>query len=181
MIPISDLQEVNVSEIVESLTGIIIAPIILPIAAAIKQPVVKMAIKEGITLSERCKEAVAEVVEVCENIATEINAELIHEKQEEFNSRTFETYLKSSKSEVATDLINVLSDLNADVGQISQGVVDLRLLVPTGLAALAIYQLINQGLELEKIPWYIFAWYAFEVFTKFNNTGDLQLSNSQTK
>ncbi|MBD2413733.1 DUF5132 domain-containing protein [Nostoc calcicola FACHB-389] len=175
---ISDWPEVNVPEIVESLTAIIIAPVIIPIAAAIKQPVVQTAIKQGITLSEMCKEAVAEVAEVCENIAAEVNAELIHEKQEQFSSRSFETYFNNSKSEVATDLINLVSDLNVDVGQMSKGVVDLRLLVPTGLAALAIHQLINKGLELEEIPWHTLAWYAFEVFTKLNNTSDSQVSQN---
>ncbi|MEH1967740.1 DUF5132 domain-containing protein [Nostoc sp.] len=173
----SNLQEVNLPEIIESISAIIFAPVIIPIAIAVKQPIVQTAIKQGITLSERCKEAVAEAIEVVENITAEVNADLINNQREEVNFSNVQTYLTDSKSEVAKDLINVMSDLNADVGQMSNGVVDLRLLVPLGLGALAIHQLIDKGLELEEIPWYTLAWYAFDTFVKLNNMSESKLQN----
>jgi Protein of unknown function (DUF5132) len=163
-----DLPEFNISEIVESLTGIIFAPVIIPVASAVKQPVVQAAIKGGIAMSERCKEAVAEAVEIWENVAAEVNYDLIQERREKSNSEAAQTYLDDGKSQAARDLINLISDLNTDVAKITNGVADLRLLLPLGLAILAMRQLLEQGLEFEDIPWYTLAWYAFDAFIKLN-------------
>jgi Protein of unknown function (DUF5132) len=168
-----DLPEFNISEIVESLTGIIFAPVILPVASAVKQPVVQTAIKGGIVMSERCKEAVAEAVEIWENVAAEVNYDLIQERREKSNS----PYSNDGKSQVTKDLMNLMSDLNADVGRMTDGVADLRLLVPLALGVLAMRQLLEQGLDFEDIPWYTLAWYAFDAFIKFNNSRELQLPN----
>jgi hypothetical protein len=65
--------------------------------------------------------------------------------------------------------MNVVSDVNADVGRITNGVVDLRLLLPLGLSALAIRQLFIKGLQIDEIPWYTLGWYAFDTFLKFND------------
>jgi len=166
-----NLEEVNIPEIVESLTALLFAPVIFPVAAAVKQPVVQTAIKGGITLSERCKEAVAEVVEVFDNITAEVNADLI-DTREQFKSKTVSTNLTDGRSEVARDLMNVLSDCNTEFGRMTDGVVDLQLLVPLGLGALAVRQLIEQGIELDEIPWYTLAWYSFDMFIKLNKTGE---------
>ncbi len=178
MTSIFDLQEVNVAEIFDNLTDIVFSPVIFSVAAAVKQPVVQTLIKEGIIISERCKEAVAETAEIFDNIAAEVNTDLIHEKREQFNYSNVQTYLRDSKSEVARDLINVVSDLNGDVGRMTNGVVDLRLLLPLGLGALAMHQLLDKGIELEEIPWYTLAWYAFDAFIKLNNSDDVELSSS---
>lgn len=169
-------QEVNMSEIVESFTAIIFAPIIIPVAAAVKQPLVQTAIRGSIALSERCKDAVAEVTEVFENVASQVNSELIQEKRQqlqqlEMNSRngyTYQIYFQDDLSDISRDFINVISDINDDVGRLTNGVADLRLLLPLGLSLLAIRQLINRGLQIEQIPWYILAWYAFDSFIKLN-------------
>ncbi|NWF60777.1 MAG: DUF5132 domain-containing protein [Fischerella sp.] len=163
-----DWEQINVPEIVESLTGLIFAPVILPLAAAVHQPTVQTAIKGGIALSERCKEALAETTEVIENLAAEVNAELINDKQAEFNSEMTRIYSQDAKSEIARDLINVISDVNTDVGRITNGVIDLRLLLPLGFSALAVRQLFIKGLQIDEIPWYVLAWYAFDSFMKLN-------------
>ncbi|WP_035140245.1 DUF5132 domain-containing protein [Fischerella sp. PCC 9605] len=167
-----DWEQINVPEIVESLTGLIFAPVILPLAAAVHQPTVQTAIKGGIALSERCKEALAETTEVIENLAAEVNAELINNKQAEFNSEMTRTYSQDAKSEIARDLINVISDVNTDVGRITNGLVDLRLLLPLGFSALAVRQLFIKGLQIDEIPWYTLAWYAFDSFMKLNTTNE---------
>ncbi len=74
------------------------------------------------------------------------------------------------KSEVATDLTSALSDLNERVGRATNGVVDLRLLVPVGLATLAVRELLRTGWEFESAPWYVLAWYAFDSFIKLHYT-----------
>ena len=76
------------------------------------------------------------------------------------------------KSEVATDLTRAISDLNDRVGQATNGVVDLRLLVPIGLASLALRELIRTGWEFETAPWYVLTWYAFDSFIKLHYTAE---------
>jgi hypothetical protein len=45
-----DWEQINVPEVVESITGLIFAPVIIPLAAAVHQPTVQTAIKGGIAL-----------------------------------------------------------------------------------------------------------------------------------
>lgn len=163
-----DWEKVDGAEIIQSLTAIVTAPIILPLTATVKQPLVQAAIKEGITLSERCKEAVAEAVEEVENIAAQVNAELIAEKQASYIPEATPKYITNGRSEVARDVMNVVYDLNNDVAKITSGAIDLRLLLPVGLGTLAVTQLFKKGLQVEEIPWYTLAWYAFDSFVKLN-------------
>jgi hypothetical protein len=76
------------------------------------------------------------------------------------------------KSEVAADLTSAVKDLNERVGLATNGVVDLRLLVPVGLATLALRELIRNGWEFETAPWYVLAWYAFDSFIKLHYTAE---------
>ncbi|TVP61212.1 MAG: DUF5132 domain-containing protein [Nodularia sp. (in: Bacteria)] len=175
MTPTFDLQKVNVPEIVESLMTMIFSPLILPVAEAVKQPVVRSTIKESMALSERFKEFVAEVMEEFENKTAELNTNLTLQKQQNFHHRTTQDYVTDGRSSVAEDFVNVMSDLNADVDRMTNGVVDLRLLVPLGLSLFAIRQLLKQGLKLEEIPWYILAWFAFDSFVKLNNKNEVKL------
>ncbi|MGM3304692.1 DUF5132 domain-containing protein [Anabaena sp. WFMT] len=159
--------------IFEGLTAILFSPVILPVASAIKQPVVQNTIKDGLLLSEKYKDAVAEIVEVF----AKTTADTKKEKLENFQSRTSLNYFKNGKSEVADDVINMISDINADVGKMTSGVADLRVILPLGIALLSIRQLLRKGLELDEIPWYILAWYAFDIFTRLNYEDETRLSN----
>lgn len=76
------------------------------------------------------------------------------------------------KSEVAADLTSAVSDLNERVGLATDGVVDLRLLVPIGLAALSLRELGRNGWEFQAAPWYVLAWYAFDSFIKLHYTAE---------
>lgn len=76
------------------------------------------------------------------------------------------------KSEVAADLTSAVSDLNQRVGQATNGVVDLRLLIPVGLATLAVRELLRSGWEFEAAPWYVLTWYAFDSFIKLHYTAE---------
>jgi hypothetical protein len=78
----------------------------------------------------------------------------------------------NGKSEMASDLTTAISDLNKQVGLATNGVVDLRLLVPVGLGALAIRQLLRNGLQIEAAPWYVLAYYAFDSFIKLHYTAE---------
>jgi Protein of unknown function (DUF5132) len=162
----SDLDQFNVSEILESITAFVVAPVILPMAAAVKQPTVQAAIKSGIALSERCKEAIAEAGEVIDNLAAEVNTDLKNRGQLAAKTQDYST---NGSSEIARDVMHVVTDVNADIGKLSNGVIDLRLLLPLGLSALALRQLLVKGLQIDEIPWYTLTWYAFDSFLKLNH------------
>lgn len=78
--------------------------------------------------------------------------------------------ITAGKSEVAAGVSNTVVDLNQRVQQATNGVVDLRFLFPLGLATLSVRQLLTKGLQLEFIPWYVLAWYAFDSFIKLHGT-----------
>jgi hypothetical protein len=80
------------------------------------------------------------------------------------------TTLTKDKSVAATGVENAVVDLNQRVARASNGTVDLRFLFPLGLGLLSIRQLMVKGLQLEIIPWYVLAWYAFDSFLKLNGT-----------
>ncbi len=75
-----------------------------------------------------------------------------------------------TSSEVASNLTDAVADLNKRVAQATNGVVDLRWLIPVGLGALAVRQLRRNGLKIETAPWYVLAYYAFDSFIKLHYT-----------
>jgi len=76
------------------------------------------------------------------------------------------------KSEVASDLTGAVADLNQRVGLATNGVIDLRMLIPIGLGALAIRQGLRNGWLIESAPWYVLAYYAFDSFIKLHYTAE---------
>ncbi len=76
------------------------------------------------------------------------------------------------KSGVAGNLVQAVADLNQRVGQSTDGIVDLRSLIPLGLGGLAIYQLLRKGWQFETAPWYVLAYYAFDSFIKLHYTAE---------
>lgn len=89
--------------------------------------------------------------------------------------------MTGGKSEVAADLTRAISDLNERVGQAANGVIDLRMLVPVGLATLALRELIRTGWEFETAPWYVLAWYAFDSFIKLHYTAEPSSPQPQSR
>jgi hypothetical protein len=63
---------------------------------------------------------------------------------------------------------NAVSDLDMRISSQTKGLLNLKTLVPVGLGALAILQLVRRGLQLEGAPWYILAYFAFESFRRLN-------------
>ncbi|WYL97580.1 MAG: HMA2 domain-containing protein [Gloeotrichia echinulata IR180] len=72
--------------------------------------------------------------------------------------------------DASTGVTNAVVDLNKRIEQATNGAVDLRFLFPMGLGILAVRQLLVKGVQLEVIPWYVLAWYAFDSFIKLNDT-----------
>jgi Protein of unknown function (DUF5132) len=171
----SNVEQVGIAEIVEGITAVILAPVVLPLAVAVNQPLAQEVIKGGIALSEKVKEAVSQIQEVVEDLEAEVKANLAQKPQLELRFISPKSNVKQENSAVAEGLINVVSSLNEQVKEATQGVVDLRLLLPFGLSTLALRQLLIKGLQIEEIPWYVLAWYAFDSFTKLHETDKLQL------
>ncbi len=74
----------------------------------------------------------------------------------------------SGKSAVAQDFTSAIEDLNHRVGDATGHVIDLRVLIPSGLAVLALRQLLINGWQIEAAPWYVLAYYAFDSFIKLH-------------
>jgi len=66
------------------------------------------------------------------------------------------------------DFNSAIADLNERVLQLTNGMVDLRYVLPVGLGALAVLQLLTYGLQFEIVPWYILAYFAIDSFIKLN-------------
>jgi hypothetical protein len=73
-------------------------------------------------------------------------------------------------SEAAVEVTKAMVDLNQRVKRITNGAIDLRFLLPLSLGSLAVRQLLIRGLQLDLIPWYVLAWYAFDSFIKLHDT-----------
>lgn len=80
-----------------------------------------------------------------------------------------ETQIAAERSQAATNLTKAIGDLNQRVQKTTDGLVDLQFLFPWGLSLLAVRQLFVKGWQLDLIPWYVLAWYAFDSFVKFNS------------
>lgn len=84
------------------------------------------------------------------------------------------------QSRAAAGVTQAAADLNQRVNRATRGAVDLRFLIPLSFSALALRQLLVKGLQLEIIPWYVLAWYAFDSFIKLHYTGE-SLSATQSE
>jgi hypothetical protein len=158
----------KLEKISEGLTAIFLEPVILPLAYTLKQPIIQNTIKDGICLSDRVKYTVTEFAESWDNIWN-------GNKKSESESLLLTDI--NQKSELAEDVINIISDFNTDVKQITKGIADLRVILPLAIALLAIRQFMKKGLQLEEIPWYILLWYAFDMFTRLNVENESQVNN----
>ena len=76
----------------------------------------------------------------------------------------------SNSSNASAAVITTATDLNQRVKTATKDAVDLRFLVPLSFGILAMRQLLVKGWQLEFIPWYVLAWYAFDSFIKLNST-----------
>lgn len=71
-------------------------------------------------------------------------------------------------STTATSLMDALTDLDRRLSEATGGKLDVKLLVPLGLGALAIRQIAVAGFGLETVPGYVLLWYTFDSFYKLH-------------
>lgn len=65
------------------ITAVVLAPIILPVVTRAARPLASAAVKTGMILYERGREAIAEAQEVFEDVVAEVRAELTQSEVEE--------------------------------------------------------------------------------------------------
>ncbi|MDZ8227902.1 MAG: hypothetical protein RMY00_33740 [Nostoc sp. ChiVER01] len=85
--------------------------------------------------------------------------------------------VSEGNTEAAAGVSSAIVDLNQRVKQATHGAFDLRILFPLGLASLSVRQLFKRGLQLEIIPWYVLAWYAFDSFIKLHGASKEESTN----
>jgi hypothetical protein len=78
------------------------------------------------------------------------------------------------KTRAAYGLTAALSDLNRRLGLATHGVVNLQLLVPFGLGALALAQLLRYGWQFQTAPWYVLAYASFDSFIKLHYSREME-------
>jgi len=72
------------------------------------------------------------------------------------------------QSALGAALVQAVNDLDRRLRLSSGGIFDLKVLIPAGLAALAVRQVLRQGLRIEAAPWYVLAYLAFDSFVKLH-------------
>jgi hypothetical protein len=179
-----DIQSPKIAEVFEGIAAMLFAPVVLPLASAVNQPLVQSALKEGIAFSERCQEAVADAQERLEDSWAAAQAEVAAERRQA-DEATDEDTRKLVRSErpshqrttgsygqeatqTASQVRDTVNELNQQIRWLTNDLLDLRLLVSVGLATLAMRQILFRGLRLDEIPWYALAWYALDTFVKFH-------------
>jgi hypothetical protein len=72
-------------------------------------------------------------------------------------------------STAATGVLDALTDLDRRISELTDGKVDLKLLMPLGLGLLAARQILTTGgLGLAEVPAYVLLWYTFDSFYKLH-------------
>jgi Heavy metal associated domain 2 len=77
------------------------------------------------------------------------------------------------KTIVCYELTDAVADLNRRLGLATNGLFNLRTLVPLGFGALAFVQLVRRGLELGAAPWYVLAYASFDSFVKLHYSREM--------
>ncbi len=100
-----------------------------------------------------------------------VNSAQIVDKLEKLGLNFSDRLTKSSPviaeySRAAVEVTQVTKNLNQGVRKASNSIVDLGFLIPFCFGLLAWRQLMLKGWQLETIPWYVLAWYAFDSFIK---------------
>jgi hypothetical protein len=167
----SEFRDIDAAVTWDSLLAMLAAPVVLPLASAIKQPTVREVIKQGIVLSEQCQEAMAEIGEHWEDLVAEANAVMAERGS---YMREMQPNSCSESAQVTADIWEIATDLNRQTVTLTQGWLDLPTLFAMGCGAIALRQLLTKGIHLDDIPWYVMAWYGFDSFVKLHPPTDSQ-------
>jgi len=78
----------------------------------------------------------------------------------------------TSGGDSSFDFTSAITDLNQRVLLATNGVVDLQYVVPLGLGALAVVQLLTFGWQFDLVPWFVLAYFAVDSFIKLDLNQD---------
>ncbi|WP_448564204.1 DUF5132 domain-containing protein [Trichothermofontia sp.] len=145
-------------EVLSGLAVMMVAPAMIAFNTAAQDPTLRNWLKQGMTVVEQGREAIAAAREHWEDLTAEVQADLMEQRQ----TRT------PSTARLATEVQTIAAALDTQTRTLTRGWVDLKTLIPLGLSAIALRQLLTKGLRLEDIPWYVLAWYAFDSFVILN-------------
>ncbi|UZQ54483.1 DUF5132 domain-containing protein [Trichothermofontia sichuanensis B231] len=148
------------AEVLSGFAVLIVAPAIIAFNTAAKDPTLRSWLKQGMALTEQSREAIAVAQEHWEDLTAEVQAELINDRQ----------IATPPTARLTTELQTIAITLDVQTRALTRGWVDLKTLVPLGLGAIALRQLLTKGLQLDAIPWYVLLWYAFDSFVILNRT-----------
>jgi hypothetical protein len=150
----------------ENVLALLAAPVVLPLNIALQQPTVRAALKESLIISEQCRQSATELAEHIDDLMAEANAELIQNRQ----TTAIDTQdIPISRSTVAEEICAIATHLNSQTLSLTQGWIDLPTLAAAGLGVVALRQLLTKGIQLDALPWYVLAWYAFDSFVKLHD------------
>ncbi len=158
--PDSEFALPSPTEVLSGLAVVMVAPAMIAFNTAAKDPTLRRWLKQGITLTEQGREAIAIAQEHWEDLTAEVQADLIDHRQTE----------TPPTARLTTELQTIATTLDTQTRALTRGWVDLKTLVPLGLGAIALRQLLTKGLQLDAIPWYALLWYAFDSFVILNRT-----------
>jgi hypothetical protein len=159
--PGDNLERTNA---IDNLVAFMAAPVVLPLTALLQQPAAQEVLKQSMVVSERCKESAAALNELFEDLWAEANAELVNSKPSAVESPQG----RPASAKVATDIGAIATELNTQTISLTGGWVDLPTLVAGSLGLIALRQLLTKGVQLDALPWYVLAWYAFDSFIKLH-------------
>lgn len=171
-------EELTWEEFLERAAFVLQAPIAASLASALDFPWVRSAILEGLAFAERCEEAAVESREYIDDRWAEIEFDVAERRSERRSPAERKARWRSRQenlpeswgvpSLISADLIDGFAKFNEIARMLTEDAIDLQLLVPVGFGAIALRQFLTKGLQLDDIPWYVLAWYAFDSFIKLN-------------
>jgi hypothetical protein len=91
-----------------------------------------------------------------------------HEVLEDVAPPPVEALVGRAASDTAIAVQRRATALDQSVLKATHGAVDLRMLLPVGLAGLSLRALSRQGIDLKSVPWYVLAYYSFDTFLKLH-------------
>ena len=152
----------------EPLGAVFQLSVAVSMATTLDQPWLRAIAQEGLAVAEETQERLAAVQERIEDHWAEIE-QAVAEKVAEHRSTSHHGLGNGGeRSLISLSLIGAAEELNGWARELTGNEVDLGLIIPVAFGAIAIRQLIAQGLRLKDIPWYVPAWYAFDTFLKLN-------------
>ena len=72
------------------------------------------------------------------------------------------------KSNTAIKISDTIANLDRQILQLTDGKINLRLMVPFTMVALGIRQIVKKGWGISEIPGYVLLWYALDSFIKLH-------------